>query len=515
MQSVAIFPRTLALAPGGTGQFSATALGANGAIPGAAIAWSSSDPDVATVDATGRVTAVGVGTAEIRARADVVVSRRGVTVSATDFNLRVARVDFIQVAQDAAADVPLVRGKPTAVRLFPEATHPGFTDVPILVTIERAGTPVFTGQVASGPIPTTADAAAADQGVMLPLPANLDLEGASIRAMIDPGHHHAESDEWDNAYPVLGDDPPTVTTVAVPTLRIRLVAIAPLGGTPPALNQTAADNLAAFMRTIYPASTIEVTLRPASMISDHEWPDRDALSDALAELEVERLADGFNGHYYGVQAVGAIGGIVGLGYLNGRSALGTQNDVVFAHELGHNMGLGHTPGCGADGVNTSYPYPNGQIGIRGYDPRGGQAVPATAIDIMGYCPGFKWISGGYFKGILSTLRSLPPGTLRAAPVDAVPFAITARIGESGITRARMTRLDAALAVSDDHGPVLVEVLDADGSVLVARHLDARSVAGIDDRLVAGVLTVARGVAGSVTAVRITSGQHREVMPITN
>ncbi len=420
VQTIGIFPATLGLAPGEHGQFSASAIGSNGTIPGAVIAWGTSNQDVATVDATGRVTGVGPGIAEIRARVGLVVRSRGVTVSNETRNFWIHRADFIQIAQNAAADVPLVRGKPSAVRLFPAANVTDFTDLPIDVQLERGGSVIFSTRVSSGPIPTTPSISDGAQGIMVPLPPLLDIEGATLRVTIDPDNQLAERDEWDNMSPIHGDDAAPIVMQSVPALRIRLVPIAPVGNAPPAISAGSIATLAGFMRTIYPTASVEVTLRPATLVTSYPWPDRDALVDVLSDLEVERLADGFNGHYYGVQQVGAISGIVGIGWLSGRTALGTANDVVFAHEIGHNLGLGHPPGCGADQANTGYPYQNGQIGLRGFDPRSGLAVPATSIDMMGYCPGFKWVSGGYFRGMLSELQKRGGSTLRTAPADAVP-----------------------------------------------------------------------------------------------
>ena len=66
--SVSVAPTSATLLVGRTQQLTATARAANGdAIPGAAITWTSSDAAVATVSATGLVTAVAAGDAQITA----------------------------------------------------------------------------------------------------------------------------------------------------------------------------------------------------------------------------------------------------------------------------------------------------------------------------------------------------------------------------------------------------------------------------------------------------------------
>ena len=67
--SVAVAPLTATIdTPGGTAEFTAQAMDANGhAIAGTAFIWTSDAPDVATVSATGLATAVGNGTARVSA----------------------------------------------------------------------------------------------------------------------------------------------------------------------------------------------------------------------------------------------------------------------------------------------------------------------------------------------------------------------------------------------------------------------------------------------------------------
>ncbi len=80
--SVKVSPEAPSLQPGATVQLSATASDAAGkAVTGKSVAWSSSSTSVATVSATGLVTAVAAGTATIRATVDGKSASAAVTVT--------------------------------------------------------------------------------------------------------------------------------------------------------------------------------------------------------------------------------------------------------------------------------------------------------------------------------------------------------------------------------------------------------------------------------------------------
>jgi beta-lactamase superfamily II metal-dependent hydrolase len=82
--TVTVTPATASLAVGGTQAFSATALDAWGYPVTTTFTWSSSHPSVATVSASGVATAVGTGTAQIRATtANGVYAEATLTVSAS------------------------------------------------------------------------------------------------------------------------------------------------------------------------------------------------------------------------------------------------------------------------------------------------------------------------------------------------------------------------------------------------------------------------------------------------
>lgn len=71
---------------------------------------------------------------------------------------------------------------------------------------------------------------------------------------------------------------------------------------------------------------------------------------------------------------------------------GTENSAwTLAHEVGHQFGRYHAP-CSTSGADRDYPYPDGEIGVWGFDARTRTFhAPTETTDYMGYCDP-QWIS---------------------------------------------------------------------------------------------------------------------------
>lgn len=121
VNSINVEPGSSSINPGGTQQFSALATDQNGlAMSGVTFTWTSSDPSVATIDASGLATGVGTGTTQISA------SAQGVSSNAV-----------------ALADVVANPGEPlTITRLSPPMALVGSGD---LIPLTISGTGFVTG----------------------------------------------------------------------------------------------------------------------------------------------------------------------------------------------------------------------------------------------------------------------------------------------------------------------------------------------------------------------------------
>jgi hypothetical protein len=180
----------------------------------------------------------------------------------------------------------------------------------------------------------------------------------------------------------------------------------------------------ALILSMYPVSAVDITVR-------QQFSSRVALSSGsgwgtlLDNVRALRAADnvGRDVHYYALVSPAATFAnycnrscIAGLSYLAGATVssqtqvgagvgfAGTVAGETLIHELGHQHGRAHAP-CGADDLDTKYPYPNARLGAWGLDQRGGilrLVNPSTRYDMMSYC-GPIWISD-YNYGALAARR---------------------------------------------------------------------------------------------------------------
>jgi hypothetical protein len=484
--TVSLVPATVGLQPGGTAQLQSAVFGANGTIPGLVVQFTSADPNVATIDATGRVTAVGLGRTTVTASYGNLSRTGGVTVSNETQNVRIAHVDIIQVAQTSTGDVQIVQGKPSALRVYPVASQLGATNVPIDVRVERNGATVFSQRISSGPLRTSHNPLIDGAAIYVPLPIGLDLNGITLAARIDPDDVSAESDEWDNDFPSVGTVPPVLSSYQLPQIRIRLVPMAPPGQSPPAVGQNLAAELVSFMNLIYPTVGVQVTVGGA-IVTSQGWDSDFGVSAALNMLNAQRTEDGSVGYYYGVTSSNPINGAAGWGRNPGTVSMGWADPEIVAHEVGHNFGLSHPVGCG----NGTPGAPGAVIGLPGYDPRTLGEVPSSAVSVMSYCSGYTWIQPTAYAAILYDRRTTP--TLRAQPTataNAVVIMGQVENGRASVDLVRNSR--SPRGVSENAGPVRVRLLDGEGRELMDWHLAASATSNET-----GITPVGRGYAGVI------------------
>jgi hypothetical protein len=514
--AVSLLPATSAVRPGNTVQFAAQVLSSNGSIPGLPITWTTGDPSVATVDNTGRVTAVGLGRTTVIARYGTLTQTSGVTVSTTNQNLRIHRADLIQVAQTLESSVPLVAGKPTAIRVNPVATEPGVSGVPIEVSLTRNGATIFTQRVVTGTIPTAFDATQGGAGVFVPVPDGLDLSGATLATRIDPDGTTGESDEWDNDFPLFRDTPVPLEVLTLAPIRVRLVPLGSALRPAPGVSGGSAQALVEFMRLIYPTASVEVEVVGSLTTSHTDWDSDFGVSQVMNQLTARRTEDGSTAYYYGVISSSPVNGAAGWGRNPGSVSFGYATPSIVAHEVGHNFGLSHPIGCG----NGAPGAPGAVIGVPGYDPRTLGEVPPSAVSVMSYCSGYVWIQPTAYLAILNQRRLAGMSSATAAiagPASIGAVVMGRLLDDGGITIDEMRTSISPRGTTSDEGTVEVRLLDARGAVLVSQRVAAATVAdehghGAAAQGYAGVIAVPTSIAPTVAQVAVARGGVVVVRP---
>ena len=131
--------------------------------------------------------------------------------------------------------------------------------------------------------------------------------------------------------------------------------------------------------TLLPVGGTDVTAHEPVLSSSNN------ASTLLSQTEAIRAMESGSGHYMGMMS-SPVGEAAGVAYRPGRSSFSIPVGSIMAHELGHNLSLGHAP-CGEVGyADPFFPYPDGLIGAWGYDFRhGGALIYPDSPDLMSYC----------------------------------------------------------------------------------------------------------------------------------
>ena len=224
----------------------------------------------------------------------------------------------------------------------------------------------------------------------------------------------------------------SVMTRATGTLKVTLIPVTANGITP-SLNNLATA-LKPHLEAVYPTNLVEVTVASTPITGCNITPstaaDSDTWSNCLTLVRNRRTADRpANDQYYvgvvtpastyrnycGTACVG------GVGYVATTASSATARALIaigftpeglmtIAHELGHNHGLNHSPGCGAGTPDTAFPYQtNGTsyIGWVGWDSRtpGTFMDPAKYTDLLAYCNPV-WVSDYVYSKLADRVAAL-------------------------------------------------------------------------------------------------------------
>ena len=327
-------------------------------------------------------------------------------------------VYLTQSVQAPSRSVRLVAHRDALLRAFVTAEEPrGFFEPEVVATFtgpegDERHRVVMTRD--ANQIPAAADEGDLELSYNAVVPAEVVIPGVEMVVEVDPEGALPLAADSETRFPDEGSD--SLNVAEVPPMRLTLV--------PVIAAEEPDTSVVGWVRGISADSPEVGLLRHAFPFAEFRVRRHEAYRTSLdlttsagqvslfGELEALRASEGGAGYYYGVAA--NLGSIAGRGQLPGWVSIGVARSTTLAHEVGHNLSLRHAPCGDPSGVDPAFPYPDGGIGVWGYDFRNGSMVPPDrGKDIMTYCRTLPWLSDYYFEKVIDHRAELAADTASA------------------------------------------------------------------------------------------------------
>ncbi len=310
-----------------------------------------------------------------------------------------------QSVQSRTFPVPLMAGRKALLRVFPTAgdsTAAGIPPVRARFLLDDGEVHVAEIPGTSSPIPTEVDESKLARSANALVPGSVVQPGLEMVIEVDPEGTLDAALGIQNRIPETGRL--TLDVRDMPVFKLTLIPFV-WSETGDSAIIAQADSMAQDPGNHALLRDVRAMLPVVDLDVDAHEPVASSSNDAMALLRQTwaiRVLEGGAGHYKGLMSEPVVGAS-GVALRPGWDSFSVPDAAVIAHELGHNMSLGHAP-CNVSG-DPSYPYPNGAIGAWGYDFKGGEAgdgglVDPSTPDVMSYCLESNWISDYHFANAL-------------------------------------------------------------------------------------------------------------------
>ncbi|MBA3258819.1 MAG: hypothetical protein H0T68_05050 [Gemmatimonadales bacterium] len=320
-------------------------------------------------------------------------------------NFRIDGVYLTQSVQTYTGTVPLVAGRDAFLRVFVTASEANALSPDVRVRFYHGGVLALERIIPRlGLTPLAPQEGTLGSSWNLAVPKSLVTTNLSIQVEVDPADTQAETDETDNSFPA-GGAPLALQVETAATFQVILVpVVTSVDGRRGNVTSANRDQYLAATLRMHPISSIAATIGSpfTTDVPALEPENTGSWNTILNELEASRVG-GDARYYYGVVNPTYSGGVAGIAYVGGKTALGWDKlpsaASVAAHEWGHNWGRDHAPCGDAANPDDRYPYTGGIIGVFGFDVGAGALKPNSSHDLMGYCDE-EWISDYTYRGVM-------------------------------------------------------------------------------------------------------------------
>ena len=383
-----------------------------------------------------------------------------------------------QAVQSLDHPVPLVAGEDALLRVFLANEDDQYPSLPpVRATFYHNNTTVHVEDIPGDPTPPPeeADEGSLSASINASVPGSLIMPELELVVEIDPDGASSSNSNMPVRIPPTGRMPVDVRDV--PPLDLTLVPLLWIENPDRSIlseieGLSSDDELFWQTRNLLPVGDLSISIRDEVFTSvDPVFENYPAI---LSETRAIHILDGDQGHYMGVLRTGG-----GAAFTGGRTFVSGLAGYTIAHELGHNMNLGHTP-CGSPNlftVDASYPYADGSIGVWGYDTRNDLLVPPDTKDLMGYCSP-QWISDYSFIKALNYRHYIESQQIpMARPNSSRSLLLWGFVDGSGeISLKPAFMVDAPVSLPAETGPYRLTGNSAAGGTLFTLDFDTVKIA---------------------------------------
>ena len=384
-------------------------------------------------------------------------------------------VYLTQSVQTPSRHVRLVANRGALLRAFVTAEEPrGFFEPEVVA--------VFTGPQGgevhrvvmtrdANQIPAEAEEGDLELSYNAVIPADIIVPGVEMVVEVDPEGTLPLTAESETRFPDAGSH--SLNVVKVPPMQLTLVPVMEVAEPDTSVLEwvrgiSADSPEVGLLKHAFPFAEFSVR-RHSAHYTSLDLTTESGQHRLLNELNALRASEGGTGYYYGVAA--SVNGFVrGYGLLPGWVGMGQASPVTLAHEVGHNLSLRHAPCGDPNGVDQAFPYPEGSIGVWGYDFGNGSVVsPDQSEDIMTYCFSWPWLSDYNFEKVIDHRAQLAAAATSARlaasnpPSDMLVLWGGAMDGELWIEPVFSMR--AAARLPEARGPYRIRGTASDGQPL--------------------------------------------------